>query len=335
MSFNDNIIYIFEKLLVLLKKLDKVIDDEDKNIYRIRHLTNSLDIIKQLDYKLTHKTIDNFSKIPGIGKGTINRVIEIIDTNSLQELTELDNKLKIMAKKSDIVSELSSIINIGDKKALKLIKEHNITSINDLKNKVKNGTIKLNDKIMLGLKYHDKYKRDIPREEMNSILSYLDEIIQKISKKLIFVLCGSYRRGLATSGDIDVLLVHTDVIYQKEVYKATYLTEVVEALHKNNFIVEDLTTTDKTKYMGFAKYKNNPIRRIDIRMVGMISFFPALLYFTGSYEFNQNIRKIAKKQGYKLNEYGLYDKNNNMIVLHNEKELFDILKIKYIEPHNR
>jgi DNA polymerase (family 10) len=66
----------------------------------------------------------------------------------------------------------------------------------------------------------------------------------------------------------------------------------------------------------------------------MKSFFPAYLYFTGSYEFNEKMRGIAKRQGYKLNEYGLY-KGEKLIQIYCEKDVFDILGMNYLEPKDR
>ena len=63
-----------------------------------------------------------------------------------------------------------------------------------------------------------------------------------------------------------------------------------------------------------------------------------MLYFTGSGEFNKNMRLFAKKKGYKLNEYGLYkigkDKELKMKT-HTEKDIFTLLGLDYIEPQNR
>ena len=48
------------------------------------------------------------------------------------------------------------------------------------------------------------------------------------------------------------------------------------------------------------------------------------------------MRNKAIKLNYKLNEYGLYDKNNNFVEnLNNEKDIFEFLKLDYIEPFNR
>ena len=86
--------------------------------------------------------------------------------------------------------------------------------------------------------------------------------------------------------------------------------------------------------MGFSKLKKNPIRRIDIIFVPFESYYSALLYFTGSYQLNRDMRQEAKKMGYKLNEYGLY-KNKKLIRVNSEKEIFDKLKLEYKEPKYR
>ena len=58
----------------------------------------------------------------------------------------------------------------------------------------------------------------------------------------------------------------------------------------------------------------------------------ALLYFTGSGNFNKNMRLDAKKMGYLINEYGLYKiqkPENKLIETKTEKDIFDILKMEY------
>ena len=94
----------------------------------------------------------------------------------------------------------------------------------------------------------------------------------------------------------------------------------------------------KTKYMGFGMFKSlglNKIRRIDIRLIPMVSYWPALLYFTGSYDLNQTMRLNAKKLGYKLNEYGLYNEKGKMFKVNSEKDIFDLLGMEYITPDKR
>ena len=335
-EYNTIIIQLFEKLVDLLKKANKLETDKKQktiNNFRIRNLDNALLVLSGLDYEITLDNVNDI-KLPGIGKGTISRIVEILENDNLEEIDELEKITK--TKNIDIITQLNDVVGIGDARAIELIKKYKIKSVEELIDKVNNGVIKVNDKIKLGLKYYGKYKTNIPRDEINQIYMYMDDKLRKYNNKLMFIVCGSYRRGKSTSGDIDLLLIHENVWYQDEVPNATHLSDVVNLFKKDKFLLDDLTDTEGgTKYMGFCKYKSNPVRRIDIRMVGIESFFPALVYFTGSYELNQKMRKIAKNMRYKLNEYGLYDEKNNKIVLTSEEMLFDILGMEYLEPQSR
>ena len=84
--------------------------------------------------------------------------------------------------------------------------------------------------------------------------------------------------------------------------------------------------------MGFCK--SDKVRRIDIRYVPYKSYYSALLYFTGSGEFNRNMRTVAISLGYKLNEYGLY-KNGKKIKVKSEKDIFNELGMEYVDPSKR
>jgi len=87
--------------------------------------------------------------------------------------------------------------------------------------------------------------------------------------------------------------------------------------------------------MGFYKYKENPIRRIDIRFVPYDSYYSALLYFTGSAELNKQMRHIAKTKKLKLSEYGLFKENGEKIPINNERDIFDKLDMEYLIPRLR
>jgi DNA polymerase/3'-5' exonuclease PolX len=336
LEYNIIILQMFNKLIDLLKKLNKIETDKKQktiNNFRIKNLINAVTVLSGLDYEITLDNINDL-KLPGIGKGTISRIVEILENDNLEEIDELEKMTK--SKNIDIITELNNVVGIGDKTALELIKKYKIQSISELIDKVNSGKIIVNDKIKLGLKYYGSYKTNIPRDEINKIFIYMEQKLKKFNDKLLFIICGSYRRGKITSGDIDLLLLHEDIYYQEDVPNIHYLTDVVNLFKMDNFFLDDLTETEGgTKYMGFCKYMNNPVRRIDIRMIGIESFFPALVYFTGSYELNQKMRKIAKTLGYKLNEYGLYDESDKKYTILSEEMLFEILGMEYIEPTDR
>ena len=66
----------------------------------------------------------------------------------------------------------------------------------------------------------------------------------------------------------------------------------------------------------------------------------ALLYFTGSGEFNKNMRSYANKKGFTLNEYGIFKRTSGgekgiQITVGTESDVFEILGKEYISPENR
>ena len=168
------------------------------------------------------------------------------------------------------------------------------------------------------------------------------------------VICGSFRRNKDFSSDLDILITHKDLEEKDE--SGEYMHQVVKALDKN-FIIDKLTEDSKTHFQGFASFKNIPkintwnksnvetsfdiktnVIRLDIIIVPISSFYTALMHFTGSAVFNQKMRLHAKSLGFKLSEYGLFKMEKNKYVnmpISSEKDIFDILLLKYISPDKR
>ena len=321
---------------------DKELNKKEKNkiSFSLRHFKKIIGILKSYPDKITSG--NDLKDISGIGKGTIDRINEILKNKKLKEVDS--SKINKINKKNNIIDDLASVINIGPKVAAQLYEKYNLKSVDDLKKKVENGKIEVNDKIKMGLKYHGKVKLKIPRKEMDLYVKELEKYIALIDKDLVLTVAGSYRREKKTSNDIDVLITHKNVKTNKEYEKlgTNYLNEFVEFLKKKKMIVDDLTDTNNlTKYMGFSRLPRKSIRRIDIRFVPYKSYHSALLYFTGSYELNTQMRQIAKSLGYKLNEYGLFkikedgSISTRMTKVNSEKDIFKKLKLDYIEPKER
>ena len=338
---NYLIIEKFKQLIKLLEyETNNLIDPKQKmlNQFRISSFKKSLKIIQNIPTTITNLQI--LSNIKGIGKGTISRIEEILKTGSLDELKDYDKIIKKNQNKESIISDLMKVIGIGRIMALQLIETYNIKSADELKKLSDSDKIKLNDKIKLGLKYLGKFQGMIPKSEIDQIYDYLQDMTNKYNPSMFITICGSYRRGLPVSSDIDILLSDLNCLSMDDIVlgSANILASYVKYLHKIGFLIDDLTDKDfKTKYMGFGKFgQNGLIRRVDIRLIPMISYFPALLYFTGSYTFNQEMRANAKKLGYKLNEYGLYDnRTDEQIIVLSEQEMFRKLGMVYLDPDKR
>lgn len=337
---NSALISEFENLVKQIEyDIDNAKDKKDKtiNLFRLKQISNALEIIKK--YPTTIKSGEELKEIKGIGKGIINRIDEILKSGSLSEITIGKEDIK----KSAYIDDLKEIYGIGETKAHELVYEFGIKNIEDLKKAYKEGKIKLNNNVLVGLKHHDEYKQQIPRKEMKKMNKYLKKIALSIDPSLEVKICGSFRRKKPFSNDIDCMLTHPKIKTIDDMRtKKNYLHLFINTLQEVSFIVDTLTSENvETKFMGFCRYSPKyPLRRIDIRYIPRESYYPALIYFTGSGTFNQKMRQNAKKKGFKLSEYGLYqiDKNGKytiFIPVKSEEEVFEKIDMKYLEPKDR
>jgi DNA polymerase beta len=330
---NDNIIKWFELLLKQLEFYVDVKTGKEKLIYsyKLNSINKALNVIKNIDFKITAG--NDLKNYKDIGKGTIARIDEIISHGSLSEVNEED----ISSKHLEYVEELLKIFGIGRVKAYELYTKHNIKSIHDLKQAIKQGTIDLPANIIKGIKYVDKINTKIPRAEMDEIYSYLLRVGIKLDNNMDIRICGSYRREKSTSGDVDLIIAHPDIITKKQAESSDLLKRFILVLENNNFIVDSFTSENvPTKYMGVCRIsKDHPIRRIDIRYIAQESYYTALLYFTGSGQFNQNMRRVALSMQYTLNEYRLLNEKKVPFVINSEQDVFNYLHMEYVVPEDR
>lgn len=346
---NMMIIKLFELLIEFkitqLRELPRATTPDQKKekfgLERSKFAFNkAIGIIKNLEFDITDsKQIKDY---PGIGKGIMARIDEILKTNKLVELEPYMEKIKSLELKEIAISQLKKVYGIGDINAQNLYEKKNITNINELREAHKKGLVDLTSAQILGLKYYEDLLNRIPREEIDIFNEQLKKIIKKIDPKIIFIIAGSYRRNTKDSGDIDILLSHD---------KINYLDELLENM--SDLIIGELAHGD-TKFNGIVRLnKDSKARRLDIRFVPKENYYPALLYFTGSGNFNVEMRKRAQTMGYKLNEYHLLKiigmeniapgkkpiKSSQLtekkIIVNSEKEIFDILGMDYLEPHQR
>ena len=262
----------------------------------------------------------NLKKIKGIGQGTIDRIKEIIDTGTLQEYEKLKDK------KSPL-EEFLKIHGVGKQHAKKLVSE-GFKGVDDLRN-CKNISDHLNDTQIKGLQYYDDMQVRIPYKEIEKHEVYLKDVLHKIDPKAELTIAGSYRRKRPDSGDIDLLLKASN----KRIYD-----KFIDTLVQEGYLTCQLARGSK-KYMGMGKIDISPChRRIDIMYTKPEEYPFAILYFTGSGDFNVRMREDALKQGYTMNEYSIKHTDTKRKVdkvFLKEREIFDFLGYQYLNPEDR
>ena len=315
------------KLIIgtLLKQLNLYKKDKSKKWKSIA-LQKAINSIKNLDFEI--KSSVDVKGIKGIGKGMLSRIDEILTTGTLSDLID-ENVIDV-----NLIEKFKEITGVGDVKAEQWIKS-GFKSVNDVLKAFNEGKLEVTHHIKVGLTYFNDFKQRIPRKEIEKIEKTFGKYLKHMNEDLIYQICGSYRRGCKDSGDIDIIITNPNV--EKNIQKYKYLTNIVNLCKSKGFIIDDLTSMGEKKYMGVCRLSDSSkARRIDIRCFNKDEYPAALLYFTGSKNFNVLVRQKANGLGYSLNEYGLKDKSTNSLrSLNSEEELFEILKIPYLKPNER
>ncbi len=239
----------------------------------------------------------------------------------------LSNKPTQEDKSQRLLIELTDFMGIGQERAERLIKE-GLKTINQLH--TKKWMAKLPDETKMWMQL--KPIREIPNADIKQIDEFVSSA-QHDNFEVIFV--GSYRRGKATSRDIDVMIVSTD----KNII-SKYLEYMKMLFHDKAYPYSK--GADKMSIIvdvsQFLK-KKNAIYKMDVFRVHPEDRAAMLLYSTGSKDHNIFMRSTAKKQGMLLNQNGLFRKVNGENVkvdgLDSEEAFFQALGLEYKEPSQR
>ncbi len=265
--------------------------------------------------------IEAVQDIPSIGESIAKKITQYIETGKIDEYE------KLKAKLPEGLAKLLEIESIGPKRAAILYKKLKIESIGDLKQAITQNKIaklagfglKSQQNIAAGLDLFQKSKERASLGEVIPIANEIINILKKVPGVEHAMPAGSVRRWKETVGDLDILVVskHHKIIMDK-------FTTMP--------IVQRILAKGKTK--STVILKNN--LQTDVRVLEKRSFGAALNYFTGNVDHNITLRRIAIEKGYKLSEYGLFDrKTGKFIAGRTEEELYKKLGMRYIEPELR
>jgi DNA polymerase (family 10) len=219
------------------------------------------------------------------------------------------------------------IPGLGPKRVKLLYDELGIKNRSDLQKVVSEG--KLQKIKGFGPKLEEEIARALTKkslEEKRFLLSVATQYAEGYIKYLKeqggvhkVVACGSYRRRKETVGDLDLLCT---VKTGKE--KATgsafvHYEEVAEVLSQGE------TRSSVILRSGI---------QVDLRIVHPQEFGSALHYFTGSKAHNIAVRQLGVEQGLKINEYGVFHKEER-IAGDTEESVFASVGLPWIPPELR
>jgi len=311
-----------------------------KNHMNLKIVEDYIKVLREGDMKLAGE--ENFKAKNGTWKSSILQKIDnILKTGQTDgiSLTEQDPR-------SLAIENLTKIPNIGPSTASKIYDTEEITTIEELRYIYSFNKDILNDKQAIGLKHYEDLMRRIPRNEMDDWNQILIEVFSETIKELgisgELILAGSYRRKTPDSGDIDALIT-TDVKNPRVM--STFYNNLVK---RNIIKPPDIIAKGPTKIMAVASIDEYS-RHLDIFYHPKETFPFAILFTTGSKEFNVRMRKFALEKGYSLNEQNLTHKSPtgrkvskeeyleiiNKESPETEQDIFNFLGYQYISPELR
>lgn len=311
---NNEVAQIFNKVAALL-------EIEGENPFKIRAYRNAAITIENLPHNASMMVEKNedLTELPGIGRDLADKIKNIVKTGELELLTELENKFP------PGLSKLMDVPGLGPKKVKKLYDALNVQNLDDLAKAADEKKIRSLPDFSVKTEEHiagevKKIKNEYNRIKLSVADQYtlpLVEYLKKDKNIKNIDIAGSYRRRMETIGDIDILVTCDNNLGIMDKF-----------VNYDN--VDEILSKGETRSSVILKSGI----QVDIRVVPKKSYGAALLYFTGSKSHNIHIRKIAKQNGWKVNEYGIFE-GDNFIAGVNEEEIYEKLGLSYIVPELR
>lgn len=264
--------------------------------------------------------IKALEEIPGIGEGLGKKIIEYIEKGKIKEFENLKKKIP------DDLEVLIKIPGMGPKKAKKLHDKLGVKTVSQLEKAAKEHKIldipgfgeKSEKDILDSIKLSRLSKGKMQYRKAKSIARRVIAYMEKLDSISKIEYAGSLRRKKPLVRDIDILVASKSA--KKVMDHFVEFPDIKKVISKG-----------ETKSQ--AVLKNGT--QVDIRVFPPKQWGAGLLYFTGSKDHNIMLRKKAIRKGYKLSEYGLFDKKGNVIASKTEKNILNALGMDYVPPENR
>jgi len=234
---------------------------------------------------------DAVAAIDAVGDAISAKVVEYVETGTIDELEELRETLPVE------MDALTRVEGVGPKTVGRLYEELGVRTLDDLESAARAGEIrdlsgfgeKTEQNILDGIAFA---RQAHSRQLLGDALPRGERVREHLLAAAAVERCelaGSLRRFRPTIGDVDVLVGSDDVAAVVDAF-----TDWPEA----DTVIEAGTNKASLRVEGV---------RVDLRVVDPSEFGAALQYFTGSKDHNVAVRNRAIERDLKVNEYGVFD----------------------------
>ena len=297
-----------------------LLEIKGENLFKIRAYRTAADTIKAWADPVARMDDKQLLELPGIGKDLAKKIRELADTGTCRFHQDL------LLEFPPTILDLLRLQGVGPKTVALLYSSLNIRSVDELVEAAKAG--RLRDlkgmgpkKEALILKAVEEREKDRGRHLLSDTTAIAAELVAYLREHAPaaeFTPVGSLRRGCETCGDIDILATGAD---------ASLMDRFI-AFPRVERILGAGDTKSSVRIVGGYQ--------ADLRLVPADSRGAAMQYFTGSKAHNVALRDRAIQHGCKLNEYGLFNVDDDSRVAgQTEEGIYEALGMEWVPPELR
>lgn len=299
-----------------------LLDIQGANRFRVRAYRDAARTVGSLSESVAGmvENDEDLTELPGIGDDLADKIEEIVSTGELAMLQELYEDVP------ETLTDLLRVEGLGPKRVKKLYEEMEITTLDELERAAREGDVQrlegFGDKTEQNILDHLEAAR--AREE-RTLLRIAEEVAEPLVDYLRdfkpverVKVAGSYRRRRETVGDLDILVVADD-------------GEAVAEHFVNYEDVREVLSRGETR--SSVVLRSN--LQVDVRVIPEKSYGAAMMYFTGSKAHNVALRNRAVEADRKINEYGVFEQDDERVAGETEEGIYGLFDLPYIEPELR
>jgi DNA polymerase (family X) len=309
-----------EEIIAILDELALLLEMKGENSFKSRAYANAARSLATLDDDLDRLVGEGkLATIKGVGAAIGKKIAELAVTGALKYYDDL--KATIPAGHF----EMLKIPGLGPKKIHTLYEKLGIETMGELEYACRENRLlalpgfgsKTQKKILAGIDALKHYRERRLYAEVIGETTDLRRFLAAQRGVVAADIAGSLRRGNEVVKDIDLLAATDDQLSLADTFASLPRTASV--------IARGDTKVSVTLQGGI---------NADLRIVSPSQYPYALHHFTGSREHNTALRGRARKLGLKMNEYGLFREEENLLC-RSEMDIFTALGLAYIPPELR
>ncbi len=312
------------EIAAIFRKLADLLAIEGANPFRVRAYRQAALVIDTLPEPVAGMVArgEDLTRLPRIGADLAQKIRTIVETGHLPLLD------RVMRRTPPALGDLLQVPGLGPRRVEQIHEALGIETLEDLEAVLKAGHLRRLPGF--GARTEARLLREIgklrrkgperrwPIGAVRNVARRLRDHLRSLPGCSFAEIAGSFRRRRETVGDLDMVAVARSG--PALIRHFTAFPECGEVLLKG------ITRSTIVLKSGL---------QVDLRVVPAESCGTTLAYFTGARSHTIALRKMAVKQGWKLNEYGLFDETGKVMAGARESEVYAAFGMRWIPPELR